>query len=321
MINPQFTKTRHIQVSVDTSGYCQARCELCIWPELKSLKRVMTDEEFEVCFERLSGFTFEEFALNSINEPFVDRRILNKFERLIRSGAKIRNLFFSSNWLLPDISEIQRFVELSGECAQQASIDWLSVNATVSGIDEQSYDILQAGSRLENVNMPYRKLSFEQARANIILLARGLSTVVPAKSKIRLNIKAYGDVFTAEEFSDYWLQTLSAEGINPDFLRFNSKITLNHSFQTFGRSDQTDQPQLARKCSSGWLDRQIVVGPDGRVGLCCVEGAHKVVVGNIYTQTLDEMIASSPYQRWLRIALGLVPEDVPAPCRNCEFFV
>ncbi len=322
LIRPTFLDQKHIQLSVDTSGYCQARCQECVWPELRSAKRIMTLGEFGALLDSLDGFSFEELALNSINEPFVDKTILEKLRMIIERRLPVRSLFFSSNWLLPNDAKIKDFAQIVATADETPEINWVSINATASGIDHRTYDVLQAGIELENAAVPYRALNFELAVHNIVLLAKELEARLNGRKRMRLHIKAYGDLFDQETYHAIWRTKLLDAGVSQAFFDRHIQVLLNHAFQTFGRADADLTPSSSRRvCMSKWLDTQIVVGPDGKVGLCCIEGAHKVNVVYLLRQSLAEVVNVAPYQRLLRVLSGAESANPGDPCANCEYFV
>lgn len=97
-------------------------------------------------------------------------------------------------------------------------------------------------------------------------------------------------------------------------------MLLNHAFQTFGRADAF-QENRRRRCSSAWLDKMLVVGPDGHVGLCCIEGAHKINIGNLFENPIEDVVASEPFQALYKVATGQADARGSNPCLKCEFFV
>jgi hypothetical protein len=319
-MKPEFLSSGRIQVSVDTSGYCQARCALCVWPELKSAKRIMSNDEFKVLLSRFEGYEIEEFAFNSINEPFVDKTVIEKIHLLIDSGLTVRSLFFSSNWLIPEEDAIEAFADAMRRAAEAPSVRWLNLNATISGIDDASYDELQAGRFLEGVQMPYRPLNFAKARKNVSTVAKLLEAKLLANAAARFHIKAYGNAFSAEAYHQYWTGVLQGAGVSERFIQRHIVIALNHGLTSFGRSAAPDADS-ARACAGGWLDRLIVVGPDGHVGLCCNEGAHLVNLGNLVQADLETLVAGDAYQRELAIVTGASPAPEDHACVRCEHFI
>jgi hypothetical protein len=315
---PAFLRERRIHFSIDTSGYCQARCVLCVWPELQNRRRMMSVDEFAAVLRHLKGFSFSEFGLNSINEPFSDATILEKLEMLIDSGLEMDALFFSSNWLAPDQKKVLRFAELVRRASVSTAIQSINLNATISGINDDTYDVLQAGRELTGKNLvKYRKLSFERARENVTLLALALDERIPPKARVILRIKAYGYLFTQEQFAAYWKEHFAKNGLRETGMR-RLRFTVNHGLTSFARA-----PEIGTsfgKCKGGWLDRGLVVGPDGRLGLCCHEGSHKIQLDNLVDLPLDQIVAAPAFREQQRIVSGSAVPPKNHPCSNCEYF-
>lgn len=310
--------TRALHVSVDTSGYCQARCPSCVWITIPRAQRTMSLDEFRTILSRLDGYKIVEFCFNSINEPFADRTILDKVEHFIDRGLKTDVLFFSSNWLAASPERIERFGALMQRALAEGHVTHVAVNATISGIDDDTYDIQQAGRQLEASETihDYRPLSFEKAKANVIDLVRSMSPLLGKRAV--LNIKSYGPAIDGARYTQFWQDALAATDIDPRFATRHVRFLVNHGFTTFARG-QAGTGQH-RQCSGDWLIDRIVVGYDGRVGLCCQEGARQADVGNLLTHTLQEVVASEAYQAELAIVSGAAEPSPSHQCAHCEFF-
>ncbi|HEC14111.1 MAG TPA: hypothetical protein ENI80_12870 [Acidiferrobacteraceae bacterium] len=316
---PRFLKDRRVQLSVDTSGYCQARCALCVWPYLQPSRRMMTLDEFALVLERFAGFGFSEFAFNSINEPFADALIIQKMQMLIDSDLVVDNMFFSSNWLIPKSHRIAAFISTIDAAVKSPTIGGVSLNATVSGIDQASYDKFQAGSALENTVAKYKSMDFLIAVQKTAEFIDGLSKAVPFGAVVMVRIKAYGEDFEQQSYEKFWRTTLDVSGIDQKWVARHVKMIVNHGLTTFGRNKAREQIRGA-KCQMNWLDDMLVVGPDGSLGLCCQEGARKVKIGSLLTHSLDEIARSDTFQKHLAITRGEKPPDAKHLCASCEWY-
>jgi len=319
---PRFIVDKKVQVSIDTSGYCNARCESCAWPFMEQSDIVLSLDDFKLILGRFSGYQFSEFAFNSINEPFTDKTILEKIEYFIESGINTEVLFFSSNWLIPERSKIQKFAALVRTAISKSSIGKVRVCATFSGVDQSSYDILQGGEKVSGANRAYKKLDFERAKENIVQLALAFETTIPRKANVVLHIKAYGDLFSEEVYQEYWRTELSKAGVDGKFISEKVSANLNHGFTTFARSELPVNSSLgARHCGVKWLEEKLVVGPDCRVGLCCHEGARKMDLGSLKKLSLMDIVSGKSFSDQLAIVRGHVSPPSDFICNKCEFFV
>lgn len=315
---PDFLDTHLIQISIDTSGYCQARCACCVWPELAPSRRMMTVEEFSRILTRLKGFRFSEFAFNSINEPFSDKTILEKLALFIDLEMPTRSLFFSSNWLIPKPKMLDRFTNLMVSALEKGAVEAVSINATISGVDDDSYDLLQAGRQLEGVMAPYRPLKFSRAVENILDLIERLQQRVPPSGRLGVNLKAYGFEFDQLAYASFWQERLAARGIDLMWCASHVKPRTNHAFTSFARSSASSDVEVA--CAMRWLDNQLVIGPEGTVGLCCHEGARRVSLGSLLDQSLEEIVAGERYREQLSVVRGEQRPPAGHQCARCEHY-
>jgi lipopolysaccharide transport system ATP-binding protein len=321
LASPPFISNKHLDVSIDTSGFCNARCELCPWPNMSRSESVLAIADFEKLVERFAGYEFGEFAFNSINEPFADKTILSKIRYFIDSKIKTDVLFFSSNWLIPKQETIDEFILLVLKAIESPHIRSISLNATISGIDVQTYDDLQAGKKLENATIKYRPLDFARASENLIRLILGLQAVVEAKSQIVINIKAYGFLFSSNEYQAHWRKALLEAGISQSFINSKVKILLNHGFTSFARQELSQDVSRVKRCSMNWLSDRLVIGPDGAVGLCCHEGARQYNLGNIVELPLNQLVMDQKFLKQLAIVTGENKAPEGHLCQKCEFYV
>ncbi len=317
---PEFIRSKRLDVSIDTSGFCQARCENCVWPSLKKSRTVLSLEDFKTVLERFDGYQFGEFAFNSINEPFTDRTILDKLDWFIERRISTDLLFFSSNWLIPKSPALIRTAQSVESALAHGVIKKVSLNATISGIDQESYDILQGGLNLDDAIMPYKSLDFELAVARILELLQLLEQRIEVGQPYHMRLKCYGFLFDDKAYRAFWMERLLDAGLSPDFIKHHVRIHMNHGFTTFARSDPTDHAG-PKRCSMNWLDQRLVIGPRATVGLCCHEGAHLFNIGSLLSSTLQELVVDKRYQRQMRIIAGVDRPEGRHPCRNCEFYL
>jgi len=317
---PDFIVRKRLDVSIDTSGFCNARCENCVWPFMSRSESMMTIDNFKAILGRFHGYEFGEFAFNSINEPFADKNILEKLEHFIDSEIKTNMLFISSNWLIPKNETIDKFVAIISKALNGQHIRKVSINATISGIDELSYDELQAGKSLENSTFKYKALDFSRASKNVVALVQRLRNVVDLNKNFIIHIKAYGSLFSAEQYQSHWRNELINAGIEEDFIKRKVKILLNHSFTSFARSDKNLIDSGTKKCQMKWLSDRIVIGPDGAVGLCCHEGARKFNLGNLIESSLIKIVSDPKYLAQFALVTGKNSAPNDHFCQNCEFY-
>ena len=318
---PNFIKNKKLDISIDTSGFCNARCETCVWPSIATSKSRLSLEAFMLIIERFQGFTFGEFAFNSINEPFSDKTIIEKISHFIDAKIETEKLFFSSNWLIPKHKTIDSFISLIIKASEAPHIKSISINATISGIDQQSYDFLQAGRRLRNTIHKYKPLSFNKACLNIISLIKGLQSKNNLKEHLMINIKGYGAEFSSDDYQEFWHEELLKAGITQEFIDNHVKLLLNHGFTSFARSLSIHKVNKKRKCSQSWLDNRLVIGPEGGIGLCCQEGARSVNLGSLVTNSISEIISDEKFSSQLALISGFNKMPNNHICQKCEFFI
>lgn len=322
LLKPRFFDSKLVQIAIATLDFCNARCESCIWPFMRSQSKVMNRKNFNRILDYFDGFNFSKFAFNVINEPFIDQTIVQKLQDLVERKIFVSKLYFSSNWLLPNLAKISEFVDTIKICDSSSAIKAISLNATVSGIDDPSYDRLQAGSMLSGTTAKYHPLNFQKASENICEIVRQLASI-HLKKPIVFYVKAYGNLFNQERMIRFWNKTLLNYNVPSHFLENHVKISLNHGKTSFARFKNGYKNLVFTKtksCKSNFLNEKLTIGSSGEVGLCCNDGIRSVVIGNIFEKTLDSLVSSESFQKHLRIVTGIENPDKDHPCSRCEFY-
>jgi hypothetical protein len=307
---PCFIKTKKIQLGIATTDYCNAKCQCCVWPEVTSSKKKMGVDEFKILISRFKEYQFSEFALNVINEPFTDSTLIDKYQYLLSQDNLIDVLYHSSNWVLPDRRVIESFTHLIETVDSSKNIQKLSLNATCSGINETTY------AKLQGIN----GRGFKRAVKNIKYVVKKLS-LINSQKLVNFRIKAYGDIFTQQEFQSFWMNQLTEYGVSADYVEKNVRFVINQNYTSFARQNKKKRfitPK--KKCVTGWLTEKLVILADGSVGLCCNDGMQNIVFGNLIQQSIEDIVSTRIFQKSLDIILGNKRTKNQYPCGRCEFF-
>lgn len=89
-------------------------------------------------------------------------------------------------------------------------------------------------------------------------------------------------------------------------------------FTRGGQAPNRKEEQI-RSLSFGCLlpFRQMVVRPDGKVSLCCNDALGKMTMGDLNTQSIEE-VWNSPQYRAIRLSLAHGRENVTPLCTSCD---
>ena len=198
----------------------------------------------------------------------------------------------------------------------------MSLNATISGIDDTTYDRSQAGSTLSDTTAAYRRLDFDKAVSNVCAVLCELARL-RLSSPLVFRIKAYSDEFDQQSLRFFWRETLARHAVSAEFVEKHVKVVFNHDRITFARfqgATQHGDTKPPEMCASGFLTEKLVVGVHGQLGLCCQDGLREVVIGNIFEDSLEQIVSSAAYQQHLRVVTGRQRPPALHPCLRCEFY-
>ena len=149
-----YFKCRKYEIQIETTSYCNARCEFCPNYSLKRTKNFMSDEVFSKIIERIKEekINVSTFILHLNGEPLTDKKIFERIKYIRSEFAEDIKIRFTSNFSLANDQVIKEIFE--------SGLD--EITCSLNAINEKDYkDItgLDYKKTIENINklLDYKK--------------------------------------------------------------------------------------------------------------------------------------------------------------------
>lgn len=275
-------------VSLETLTTCNQKCYFCPVSIAPRADYAMPDELFHSILEQLTSFrsTLESVFLQSYNEPTLDRRFLDQLRAIRRAQLPIAVLSNGSGFTPAKTDAI----------VEEGSLRYLCIN--LSTLDRERYQHDRGTDHLPVVlrNVDYMKDRPVAQQMKIVVLGTGND--VHAR-----DFEAVRDRYAASRFEVEQHVVMDRAG----WLDVGLKAA--------------DRDQRLAGCDNvGSRPLQhLHITPHGKCVLCCEDYDENYVVGDLTTQTIQQVLEGDELARLRRWAYGI--EDAPADfmCRDCVF--
>ena len=275
-----------LEVTIETTGNCNANCVFCPHHELERKNDYMSDGMFMRIIAQLKEIPgAHKFYISpfKVNEPLMDKQI---FKRIDIINEQLPNAFIRlfSNFSMATDEHVKRI----GLIKNLSDID-ISLNS----LDEKEYKALMGLNLGKTKRSVYRLPEFVRKI--------GLEMLVPTISFSRVSQDAATDMAYHlafyEEFKDY------LDFVEPQVIPRQEWIDYIPS----------DTPLNQDRPCARWADINICCS--GAVAFCCMDGKGTYPLGNIMESTALE-IYNQPDRKRLRIECPNKSEVTP--CRYCS---
>ncbi len=267
---------------LETCTPCTASCVFCpVSTNPRRRPRIMEMDLFELILSRFDGHKLNFVTLNIYNEPLLHPQFLLQAQLLADHGHPLA-LFTTAAILSPEISD---------GLANIGNVDRIVINCPST--DPVEY------KRLMGVKMP---------RDLVANLKHAIDVGLP----IQICVNGLTE---STERSDAIVAAL-AEDANRKPNAFTN-YTHNRAGAIQG-TENLDDPIWTgelRGCRRAVED--VTVNVDGQVFLCCEDFHQNHILGDLRTQTLDEILNSERAVRYRRTIFGLDPAPADFICRKC----
>jgi pyruvate-formate lyase-activating enzyme len=275
-------------VSLETHTVCTQACSFCPVSIAPRKPERMRTELFERLVKEIASYrdTIEAVTLNNYNEPTADRRFTSQVRTLMEHGLPVAVLSNGSTFT-PD--KVDALVSMG-------PIFYLSVNIT--NLDRERYAAERRRDHLPTVleHLDYMKDKPVAETMDLIVLGH-------EDEQHRADTAALTERFADSRFNVRPFEIMDRAG----YLPFGLKPDKPHA-QLRGCNNTGSRPI-----------EHIHINPQGKCILCCEDYDEFHKVGDLTTQTIDEVLAGEEMARLRRMVYGV--EEAPADfiCRKCVF--
>ena len=270
------------EIRVEVTTRCNYNCIICPREKLTRKEETMGLELFKHIFDKINSETsqFDTLTLSGLGEQLLDETIDDKI--LYAKKHKYSALMLTNGSLLT----VDRFKRL-----EDVGLD--SIRVSIYGNTPDSYNTVHG---IEKKDM------FQSIKDNLTEISR-------IKNHTRLLITyvvVSGHNDTAlEPWKEYWKDKV-------DLL----EVWRPHNWAD-GRTYRTVQREKAKTCGRPWKT-PIQIQVDGTVNMCCFDFDGKLLLGDLKTQTLEEIFESPMFKKILRCHMAGEFCGSGLICENCD---
>ena len=272
-----------IEVTIETTGRCNARCLFCPHSELPRRNTEMSDALFFKIISDLKEIpSTHEFNISpfKVNEPLMDKNIFNKI-KVINKELPNAGIRFFSNFNMANENHIESLSKI--ENLKQI---WISLNE----IEPDEYKRVM-GMNLDRTITNIKKL-LEFNSKNRIILDIVISRVADGTIKDEMFVNKLSNILKEYKNQFRIICIKRVEWI--DFLEQQNAIP-------------TEDPCMR------WFEVNIIC--TGEVALCCMDGKCEYSIGDLNKQSVLE-VYNSPWYRELREKA--IARKYIEPCKKCS---
>jgi len=286
-------------LSVEFTSACNAKCIMCPQPEMDRKKENMSFEILEKVIKDCQGKSLKKINLFWMGDSTVDKKMIEKI-RLIRKGLPKVKLYLSTNAQLLGEERSRKLIDEDLLDVINFDIDGFT-KATFEGIRVKlDFDVVTNNvkyflnyKKLKNKNAPETRLTIIDMK--------------PTKDEV-------------ENFVKYWKPLADKVDVNHYNTWGGTQDDLNYddSHQKSKHQDKLAESQNSGfdfACTHPW--EEMVIGADGRVGLCCLDHELNEQVGDIKSATIQEIWQGEVINNYRKKQLNLEYDSIGS-CKNCN---
>jgi|GEM_PF-1886464 len=266
-------------LQIELNNTCNARCQMCTIPNMERKRGFMKDELYDDILKQANELGVSYISPFLHGEPFVRKDFISKVIRINELTPKAKIHIFTNASLLKK-SEVNALNEIK-------NLDLLSFS--FPGGTRESYEKITG-------------LNFEQTIKNIKYAIEKLD--VPMKITMPL-IKE--NIHTIEDFHQLWYDITANFNKQVDIHSYDTYNYLGDFKKSLARDTDTVCDRILKSMTILW---------DGRVGLCCMDAEGRYQIGDVMSQSIQEVwngeIASGYRKRHIH------GRQYCEPCNRCN---
>ena len=280
-------------LSIEFSSICNAKCIMCPHVEMERVKENMPFEILQKVVQDCIGYPLKKVNLFWLGDSFCHHEILD-YLRYVRKELKGVKLYISTNASLLSEKRTRAIID-------EELID--VINFDIDGFKKETY---------EKIRLP---LKFDKVVHNVRYFANYLKEQKKKKPQTRvtiINMKPTTDEI--DDFVSYWSPLVDKVDVN----KYNTWLGTQQDLNVGESFEESQQGGFDFACSHPW--DELVIGADGRAGLCCLDYELEAEVGDVKKNTIQE-IWQSEQMNWYRDKMLKLEYGEIDVCKNCNAYI
>lgn len=249
------------QITIETTNLCPAHCTICPREQFTQKPEIMDLELFKKIIDDAARHNITSISLTGFGEPFTDP---NLFERCdyIKGKLPQAKIYVSSNCFLMTPEKYDNVAKY---------IDTLKMS--IYGLSKEAYEKCHRGV-----------LKKEISYSNILGFLEKIKGLEKKPYTIGLFVVTDENKEDMKEWIKYWEPKL-----NEVF------VWLPHNFGDGREYRKIDTSKLV-SCGRPFKE-PLYVHADGKVSACCFDFNKKLLIGDMKTQTIEEILISETFEK------------------------
>ncbi len=286
-------------LSIEFSSACNAKCIMCPQPEMDRKKENMSYDTLDLIIKHCVNQPLKKINLFWMGDSTVDKNMIEKI-RLIRKNLPSVKLYLSTNSQL-----------LSHERSKIIIDEHLLdvINFDIDGFTRNTFESVR------------KRLKFDTVISNVNFF---LNYLIDSRKKIQTRVTIIDMAPTKHEvkkFVDHWTGKVDKVDVNhyntwlgsQEERNYDSAYHVDTNHERKYTESTTQSFDFA--CAHPW--EEMVIGADGRVGLCCLDYELSAEIGDVGSSSIKEIWQGNVMNDY-RILHKNLAYDKIAACKNCN---
>jgi len=271
-------------VDIGVTNACNSDCIMCPHSRLKNIGTMKMDL-YEKIIDNCARLKIKNVILSFFGEPLLDKTLLNKIAYAKQKGLDVA---FYSNGSLLDKRWAHDLIDVGLD----------SITISFDGYSKETYEKIRRG------------LKFDVLKANILGLIDAKKDLKKENPKINLVLVEQTDnKKEIKKFYNEWKEKVESINI------INLRNWAGEVDDKFGSSFHSKKGLKRTPCSLIW--QKLVVDWNGDAVLCCDDWNHSMVLGNLKTESIEEIWRGKKLTKIRKLHKEGKFEKIPL-CSNCN---
>jgi wyosine [tRNA(Phe)-imidazoG37] synthetase (radical SAM superfamily) len=270
------------ELRIEVTTKCNYNCNICPREKLTRKMETMDLELFKYIFDKINSETaqYNTLTFPGMGEPLLDESIDDK---VIYAKKHNYNILMLTNGSLLTVDRFKRLEDIGLD----------SIRVSIYGNSSESYNAMHGISNTD---------SFMRIKRNLTEISR-----IKSKTSLLLtyNVVDGCNDSALESWIEYW----------------KDKVDLLEVWRPHNWVDSKDyravQKDKLKTCGRP-LNTPLQIQVDGTVNMCCFDFDGKLLLGDLRTQTLEEIFESSMFNKILRHHTSGDYKGSGIICENCD---
>lgn len=270
------------KIYIEITNVCNLNCAFC--PKSEKEKIYMSTENFQKTICKIKSYT-DLIALHVKGEPLIHPHLKKLLQICDENKIKV-NITTNGTYLMENIEILN-----NATYTRQINISLHSYKENTILNKDYINKVIEAANKL-NKYISFRLWNLEDLKQN------------DENTEI-LNI--LGKIYKVENIVE--------RAKKEKFIELKKKVFLNQDMRFTWPDINGKKINNCGKCYG--LRNQIAILANGDVVPCCLDGEGSIKLGNIYIQTLEEILSSEKVNNMIKgFEKGILVEDL---CKTCGF--